>query len=171
MEQEEYLDILDEAGRVMGQELRSRCHGDPTLRHRAVHVFVRSSKGQIFLQKRGQSKTIQPGKWDTSVGGHLQVGESYEQAAVRELREELGVNIRDAGGPTSLRKLHDYIWRSPVETEHVRTFEIVWDGPFQTQQDEIDEGRFWSRMEICASLGRGLLTPNLEEEIRLLGIC
>jgi isopentenyldiphosphate isomerase len=171
VEPAEYVDILDEEGRVVGQELRSRCHGDPTLRHRAVHVFVRSTQGQIFLQKRAQTKSIQPGKWDTSVGGHLEVGENYEDGALRELREELGVNIQDTEGASSLRRLHDYIWRSLIETEHIRTFEIVWDGPFQIQRDEIDEGKFWPRTEICASLGKGILTPNLEEEIRLLGIC
>ena len=171
MEKEERLDILDESGRVIGQELRSKCHGNPALRHRAVHVFVKNDAGRIFLQKRSLTKTIQPGKWDTSVGGHLEVGESYEEAAARELQEELGVNINDTGGLSALQKLHDYIWRSPVETEHIRTYQLVWEGPFRTQQEEIDEGRFWSRDEICESLGKGVLTPNLEEEIRMLGIC
>jgi len=170
-ETEEYLDILDESGAVIGRELRSRCHENPELRHRAVHVFVRNSRGEIFLQKRAITKLIQPGKWDTSVGGHLQVGESYEAAAARELLEELGLRLQDLGGFSALSKRHEYVWRSSVETEHICTYEINWDGPFQLQEAEIEEGRFWSETKLLRSLGRGLLTPNLEEELRLLGIC
>lgn len=168
---DELLDILDPSGEVVGQELRSRCHDDPELRHRAVHVFVRNQKGEIFLQKRSMTKSIQPGKWDTSVGGHLQVGESYEAAAARELEEELGLRLTHLGGPAALLKCHEYVWRSSVETEHIRTYVINWDGPFRLQEEEIDEGRFWTETALCQSLGRGLLTPNLEEELRLLGIC
>jgi len=170
-EKDEFLDVLDESGKVIGQELRSRCHTDPDLRHRAVHIFVRNRQGDIFLQKRAETKTIQPGKWDTSVGGHLQVGESFEAAAARELLEELGVGIEDLGGSEALQNRHDYVWHSAVETEHIRTFEILWDGPFRLQSDEIEEGRFWSETALCQGLGTGLFTPNLEEEIRLLGIC
>jgi len=132
---------------------------------------VRNRRGEIFLQRRAKTKTIQPGKWDTSVGGHLKVGESFEDAAARELKEELGVGIEDLGGPDAFQKRHDYIWHSPIETEHIRTFEILWEGPFHLQLDEIEEGRFWSETTLCQSLGKGELTPNLEEELRLLGIC
>jgi isopentenyl-diphosphate delta-isomerase type 1 len=169
-EKEEFLDILDESGQVIGQELRSKCHSDPNLRHRAVHVFVRNRKGEIFLQKRSLAKKIQPGKWDTSVGGHLAVGESYEEAAARELEEELGVRLQELGSVSELRKRHDYVWQSPVETEHIRTYEVHWDGPFRLQEDEIDEGKFWTEAELRQTIGKGILTPNLEEELRLLGI-
>ena len=171
MDNDELLDILDESGRVIGQELRSECHRNPQLRHRAVHVFVRNSRGGIFLQKRSLTKKIQPGKWDTSVGGHLQVGESYEAAAARELQEELGLNLQNLGGPSALKRRHDYVWQSPIETEHVRTYELKCDGPFHIQKEEIDEGRFWSEATLRESIGNGVLTPNLEEELRLLGIC
>ncbi len=167
---DELLDILDGLGRVVGCEPRSKCHGDPALAHRAVHVFVKNSRGEIFLQKRALSKLIQPGKWDTSVGGHLLPGESYEEAARRELLEELGARLEDAGGPAGLTHLHDYVWQSPVETEHVRTYEIICDGPFRLHPDEIDEGRFWSEDELRRAAGTGVLTPNIEEELRRLGI-
>ena len=64
---------------------RSECHRNPGLIHRAVHVFVLDGAGRIYLQKRAGSKDIQPGRWDTSVGGHLVPGESYEQGAAREM--------------------------------------------------------------------------------------
>jgi isopentenyldiphosphate isomerase len=165
----EMLEIVDEEGRVVGLAPRSRCHGDPSLRHRSVHVFVRDRSGRIYLQKRSLAKDVQPGKWDTSVGGHLDPGEGYDEAAVRELREELGVDLGPAGA-AALRRLHDYVWRSPIETEHVRTYALVHEGPFRLHPDEIDDGRFWSEDELRAACGTGSLTPNLEDELGRLGV-
>jgi len=166
----EMLDLVDESGRVVGKATRDECHSSISLAHRAVHIFVRNSAGAIFLQKRALTKRIQPGRWDTSVGGHLESGEGYEEGAERELLEELGVCLDDAGGARALRRLHDYVWRSPVETERVRTFEITCEGPFKLQAEEIDEGRFWSLDELRAAAGTGELTPNLEEELRRIGV-
>jgi len=163
------LDLVDESGRVVGRAPRAECHGDPSLAHRAVHVLVRNSRGDIFLQKRAMTKRVQPGKWDTSVGGHLAPGEGYEEAALRELEEELGARLdpepRDA---SRLKHIHDYIWRSDVETEHVRTFALEHEGPFTLHPEEIEDGRFWSEAEVREAVGTGLLTPNLEEELRHL---
>ena len=83
------LDIVDEAGRIVGRETRKCCHGNPALIHRSVHVFVFNSAGELYLQKRSMSKDVQPGKWDTSVGGHLDHGEEYDAAVLREMEEEL----------------------------------------------------------------------------------
>ncbi len=121
---EEYFDIVDEGGQVIGQSTRAECHTDPNLIHRAVHILVVDSQDRIFLQKRSPEKDIQPGKWDTSVGGHLIAGESYEQAALRELEEELGVT-----GVTTLFILYSYPWRTSLESEDVRTYIVVWKGP------------------------------------------
>jgi len=160
----EDLDIVDEDGRVIGQATRSACHADPSLLHRAVHVFVFDPAGCIFLQRRSRTKLIQPGRWDTSVGGHVDRGESWEEAARREMAEELGlVDIE----PTLL---HGYIWRSPVESELVRTYRCTHPGPFVLAPDEIEEGRFFSPKEIASLVGSGQLTPNLERELELLGL-
>jgi isopentenyldiphosphate isomerase len=165
--EDELLDLVNESNEVVGVVRRGDCHGNPALGHRAVHVFVRNGRGEYFLQKRSTRKRIQPGRWDTSVGGHVLAGETYESAAATELGEELGVVLADPG---ELRRSHDYVWKSPVETEHVRTFVLVREGPFTLQRDEIDDGRFWSETEMKAALGTGLLTPNLEVEMRRLGI-
>lgn len=167
---EEMLEIVDARGRIIGLEPRSRCHGNPLLTHRAVHVFVRDRDGRYFLQKRAKTKKIQPGKWDTSVGGHVDPGETYEQAAARELHEELGVKLQEIASPYVLVRKHDYVWRSPVETELVRTFEITHDGPFRLHPEELEEGRFWTKAELRKACGTGVLTPNLEEELRRLGV-
>ena len=155
---DELFDIVDELGRVIGQAPRSRCHGDPALIHQAVHVLVFDRQGRLFLQKRSSRKDIQPGKWDTSVGGHLQQGEKPLEGAQRELAEELGRKL------LRLDFAYQYIWRSPVETELIRSFTTLDEGPFVLQRDEIDDGRFWSFDEIKATLGTHVFTPQFEFE-------
>ena len=91
---EEFFDVYNPDGSWRGRFLRSECHGNPELIHKSVHVVVLDSTGtKILLQKRSHSKDIQPGKWDTAVGGHVAAGESVADAAIRELAEELGCDI------------------------------------------------------------------------------
>ena len=163
---EELLDLIDADNTVIGTVPRSRVHGAPALRHRAVHVLVYDDRGRLLLQKRSSAKEIQPGKWDTSVGGHLAAGESYLAAAVREAGEELGLAIDAA----ALAPVHEYVWRSALETEHVASYRIQCGGPFRPHPEEIDEVRFWSPEELRAAAGSGVLTPMLEYELALLGV-
>src|SRR5688572_31217226 len=86
---EEIFDVVNERDEVIGQKPRSEIHR-LKLKHRAVHVLVFNSKGQLFLQKRSMTKDCFPGTWDSSASGHLDCGEEYDACARRELREELG---------------------------------------------------------------------------------
>ena len=156
----ERFEIVDDADRVIGTAWRHECHGNPALAHRTAHVVVRSGDGRVLLQKRSAAKDIQPGRWDTAVGGHLHLGETYEQAASREMAEEIGLN-----GSLPLTHLFDSRIRNAVESENVRVFGLTHDGPFVPQADEIDELRFWSVGEVERALGTGAFTPNLEVEI------
>src|SRR5215469_2474992 len=86
---DEIFDIVNERDEVIGQKARRLVHRDGD-KHRAVHVLVFNSRGEIFLQKRSMKKDTFPGAWDSSASGHLDTGEDYDSCAVRELREELG---------------------------------------------------------------------------------
>ena len=162
----EMLEVIDENGVVIGLAPRARCHGDPSLLHRSVHVAVFHPDGRLLLQRRSMSKDIQPGKWDTAVGGHLDPGEDYEAAARREMREELGI-----GEPLPLERLFDSEIRNSIESENIRVFRATTPGPFRIQKSELDEVRFFTREELEAGRDRDNFTPALRAELaRLLAM-
>ncbi len=159
---DEFFDVFDESGNYIGKYPRSQCHGDPKLIHRSVHVVVFDrSMQKILLQKRSMNKDIQPGKWDTAVGGHVASGESVSEAAVRELSEELGI----AG---ELEFFFESKIRNQIESENVTVFKLINDGPFDFQHEEIDEVRFFDLAEFAAPDGgsRDDFTPNLQLELK-----
>ena len=160
MSTEEILPIVDEQGNVVGKALRSQCHSDRTLLHPVVHLHVFNSKGELYLQKRALTKRIQPGKWDTAVGGHIAYGEEVTDALRRETREEIGLTDFEPIAVTS------YKWQSAVESEMINVFVTVTDKPLVTHNDEIDDARFWTLDEIRNAAGKGLMTPNFEAEFR-----
>ena len=103
-------------------------------------------------------KDSQPGKWDTSVGGHMSPSETPLETAQRETLEELGF------APSKLTFAYQYIWRTNFESELIRAFVTTHEGPFVPDPDEISEGRFWSRDEIEAALVSDVLTPQFRHE-------
>jgi len=158
---DECVEIFDDLDQVVGTATRSECHGRPDLIHRAAHVLVFNHLGELLLQKRADTKLIQPGRWDSSVGGHLDPGETYRQAAVREMEEELGIS----GMPLTF--LFGSRIRNQIESENIETFLALHDGPFAYAEREISEIRFWTEIEIEGSLGSGVFTPNFEDEWQL----
>jgi isopentenyldiphosphate isomerase/intracellular septation protein A len=160
--QEEWFDILDNSGKVIGKAPRSRVHGDPSLLHASVHVHIFNSRGNIYLQKRSKSKDLYPGYWDTAVGGHVHSGENISDALRRESMEELGIDAAKA------RPLYRYIMKNNHESELVHSFYLKHEGPFRLNEEEIETGRFWSAFDLKKMTGKNVFTPNLEEELRLL---
>ncbi len=153
------FDIVDEADLVIGTASRAQVHGNPSLIHRVAHVLVFNTGGSLYLQKRADSKDVQPGKWDTSVGGHVDSGEDYPEAAIREMREELGI------ASVTPRSLYNYLHRNEYESEMVTTFLVRWDGTVSVDPEEISEGRFWNLDEIDAA-DPGIFTPNFLDELQ-----
>ena len=155
---EEIFPVVDESGAVIGQATRGECHGGSKLLHPVVHLHVFDRKGNLYLQRRPDWKDIQPGKWDTAVGGHIDYGETVEEALAREVREELGI--------THFIPIHvlTYIFESDQEREMVNTFYTVYTGKMQIDPVEIDDGRFWTFSEIHENMGKGIFTPNFEQE-------
>lgn len=158
---EEWFPVVDEEGNTTGKALRSICHdGKSMLLHPVVHLHLFNSKGELFLQKRSKTKDIQPGKWDTSVGGHVSPDEKPEEALLREAREELGLK---SFTPMFLGK---YVWESSRERELVNSFSTVSEEIPVINKDEIEDGRFWTLDEIKENLGSEVFTPNFELEFR-----
>lgn len=87
---EEWFDVVNDRDEVVGRATRREVHSTG-LWHRAIHVLVFDSTGRLFLQKRSMAKDLSPGLWDSSCSGHLDAGEDYDAAAIRELGEEIGV--------------------------------------------------------------------------------
>ena len=106
---QEMFPIVDEQGNITGAATRGECHSGSKLLHPVVHLHVFNAQGDIYLQKRPEWKDIQPGKWDTAVGGHIDL-------------------------------------------------------------DELDGGRFWKIEEIKENLGKGIFTPNFEEELKKVSL-
>lgn len=155
---QEMFPLVDEQGNITGAATRGECHNGSKLLHPVIHLHVFNSKGELYMQKRPEWKDIQPGKWDTSVGGHVDLGESVAMALKREVREELG--ITDFTPETVMH----YVFESAREKELVFVHKTIYDGEI-LPSDELDGGRFWTIEEIKENLGKGIFTPNFEGEI------
>lgn len=156
----EMLPLCDEEGNIIGTATRGECHNGSRMMHPVVHLHVFNSKGELYLQKRPDWKDIQPGKWDTAVGGHIDFGETPDEALVREVREELGIT---AFVP---QRVGMYVFESRRERELVYVNRTVYDGEIHPSREELDGGRFWRIDEICEAIGKDVLTPNFESEFQ-----
>ena len=128
--QDEVFCVVDRDDNVLGYRTRAECHADPSLIHRSVSIVVETSEGLLF-QRRSPRKDSSPGCWDVACSGHVDGGETYLEAAVRELAEEIGY----AGPPPE--HLATIITELPGETEMAAIFRLVADGPFRLLLPEV----------------------------------
>ena len=157
----EYLDVVDENNNVIGKETRANIHKQK-LFHRAVHIIVLNTKGEMFIQKRSAIKDTYPNHWDVSSAGHLNVGESYESAAKRELKEELGIENIDLENVSEIKgsKANDF--------EFIKIFKCVYDGEITINKEEISEGKFISvnkLKKLLSSRSKIKITPAIKNII------
>lgn len=156
----EWVQLVDSDGRVAGGCPRPLVHNGSHWLHAVVHLHVFDNKGRLLLQLRPMSKKIQPGRWDTAVGGHMACGEKLEDALQRETWEEIGLRQFKA------QLTNRYIWNSDIEQEYVFVFQTHTNGPFNPKNvGEVDELKFWSVQELEDAIGKGSLTGNLEHEL------
>ncbi|OIP85038.1 MAG: NTP pyrophosphohydrolase [Porphyromonadaceae bacterium CG2_30_38_12] len=160
--QTEYFPLVDENGKVIGKASREECHRGTFWLHPVVHLHVLNSRGELYLQKRAPTKDIQPNKWDTAVGGHVDFGEEIASALRREAFEELGISHFE---PVFLLR---YKFVSLQEAELVHSHYCVYEGKIIPNPIEITEGKFWKISDIKEKIGSGTFTPNFENEFQML---
>jgi len=139
---EEIFDVVNALDEVIGQASRAEVHAQG-LMHRAVHVLVFNSRGEVFLQKRSMTKDKSPGLWDSSASGHVDTGEDYNTCVVRELREEIGLELEHP--PQRLFKLSAC---EATDQEHVWVYRCKAEGPFTLHPQEIERGEWVARKEV-----------------------
>jgi isopentenyl-diphosphate delta-isomerase type 1 len=135
---EEIFDVVNERDEVIGRRPRREVHR-LGLMHRATHVLVFNSQGQVFLQKRSMNKDRQPGVWDSSASGHVNSGEDYDACAVRELGEEIGLRLTSVP-----RRLFKLAASDETDQEHVWVYRCKAEGPFCLDPDEIERGEWFA---------------------------
>ncbi|MGC8850997.1 MAG: NUDIX hydrolase [Candidatus Micrarchaeia archaeon] len=156
----ELLEVIGRDGKVKRVASREEVHSKGLL-HKVEHVLVFNRKGELYLQKRGARLELFPGMWESSSSGHVGAGETFEAAAARELKEEIGLSAR-------LQKLFDirmrHRWRNFRENTVARVFKVVTDTQPRPTPVETSGGKWVSLEELNAMIRRGdKVTPSLQK--------
>jgi isopentenyl-diphosphate Delta-isomerase len=167
---DEWFDVVNERDEVIRRATRREVHATG-LWHRAVHILVFDRQGDVFLQKRSMLKDLSPGLWDSSCSGHLDAGEDYDAAALRELGEEIGV--RPETPPTRWFRIDAC---EPTGWEFVWVYRLRYDGPITVEPLEIQYGEWVAPAEVTARVAARpeqfcpsfkLLWPMVTERLKL----
>jgi isopentenyl-diphosphate delta-isomerase type 1 len=134
---EEIFDVVNERDEVIDRKPRKEVHARGLL-HRAVHVLVFNSRGEVYLQMRSAKKDRHPSVWDSSASGHVDSGEDYDATAVREVWEEIGLKL-----PQTPQRLFKIEACAETDAEFVWVYRTVSEGPFVLHPDEIDRGEWF----------------------------
>ena len=153
---EELVDVVDADDRVVETVPRRRMRA-ARLRHRAVFIAVRSSAGLLLVHRRSAAKDLWPSRWDVGVGGVVAAGEDYDDAARRELFEEVGVDAVPVplGGGRHVGRYAD----DDVDLL-ARCYVVVHDGPIAFVDGEVAEARWVDRDELAALLATVPFVPD-----------
>ena len=142
----ELLDVVDDNDQVIDCLPRHQIHA-AGIRHRAVHILVFNQIGEFFLQKRSMKKDLNKGLWDTSAAGHVDAGEDYVGTAIREAKEELGVDLEN-----KLQPLFKLSPEPDLGMEFIQVYQSIHNGPFVLNAEETDEGLWFSTKDISTGV-------------------
>lgn len=134
--QQERFPVVDESDRIIRYAYRSEVHGN-NLRHRAVHILIFDREGRVYLQKRSRDKDRYPLRWDSSTGGHVSAGEGYDEAAARELQEEIGIAV-------PLEKVAKLLASPETDNEFIWLYRGDLEGEPRPNRIEIEAGAFFA---------------------------
>lgn len=148
---EEIVAIVDRENNVAGSATRRQMR-EQGLPHRSTYIAVFTSRGEIWVQRRTMTKDVYPGYLDPVAGGVVLASESYEESAVRELAEEMGIT----GVP--LAPQFDFWFEEGNSRVWGRAFRCTWDGAIRPQPEEVAEALLMRPDEILASSER--FTPD-----------
>lgn len=158
----EYFYLVDENDKEIGKIKRSEAHASRKKIHRSSYVVVTNSKKELLLQKRSMKKDLQPGFWGMSVGGHVTYGQTYKEAAEREIQEELGISL-------PLTFVVKKLISSPEEIEYSSIFSASTDKtPVDFDRDEIDEVRWVPIKKLKEFVGREKVSNGAKSVIKIL---
>ncbi len=143
----EYFWVVNKEDHVIGKETREKCHNTKLI-HRSVYIFLNNSKKGIFIQKRSMMKDLYPGYYTGSASGHVTFGETYDQAALRELEEELGIKAQ-------LKRIGKFKCFSEIDNEISTVYLCNYDGDITINEDEISHGLFLNLKQIDEEIRHG----------------
>lgn len=159
--QKEIFVVVDKDDNIIDYRTRAECHSDKSLIHRSTCVIIFNSKGEIALQKRSMTKDLYPGYYALSASGHVGKGETYEEAAKREMSEEIGIEV-------PITFVTKFLFHAPLETEYNTIFTAKSDGPFVINKEEVEEIKFFTKEDI--KLMKDKLTPSSVADLMKIGI-
>lgn len=161
-DQNELFIVVDKNDQIVGYKTRKECHSNKNFIHRSVAIVVFNDRGEILLQKRSALKKKWQGMYTISATGHVGKGESYKQAALRELKEEIGITSK-------LRFIAKFIKGDGLETEIMTIYKTRYNGPFTINTQEVESVEFFSIEQIKNMLEKIVpLAIKSLEEIKLL---
>lgn len=155
----ELVDVLDEAGRVVGVVSRAEMRGR-RLPHRCVYILVFNGQGELLIHQRTASKDVFPSYWDVTIGGVVAAGESFDQAALREGQEELGV-------PIVPEFLYPFHFSDARTVAFGQVYRARHNGPFVLQEEEIVQGLFVPLTEAWNRAAKESFCPDGLEVLKL----
>jgi len=157
---EEIFDVVNEDDKIVGKATRKEVH-DKKLIHRSVMFFIFDKKRRILVTQRTKTKDMFPEYWSITLGGHVNSGESYDEAVVREAKEEAGVESK----PFFMGIIKK---RIPEEKENSKVYGFVAGEKIKLDKGELKQGMFLNIEEIIQKMKKEKFLPETKDLLKIL---